>query len=118
HLGHNRWAKEVVYAGISEDAHAVALSSYQGGHMEYFKYIRELLNEKGAEHIRIFGGGGGVITPKESAELERCGITKIYGPKDGMKLGLVGIIEDMIEKARHDTLEGINLKKGILAHKD
>lgn len=118
HLGHNRSAKEVVDAAISEDAHAVALSSYQGGHMEYFKYIRELLDEKGAQHIRIFGGGGGVITPKESQELENCGITKIYGPREGMKLGLVGIIEDMIERAKHDTLEGVSFKEGILSHKD
>lgn len=111
HLGHNRSAKEVVDAALNEDAHAVALSSYQGGHMEYFKYIRELLDEAGAKNIRIFGGGGGVITPPEIKELEEYGITKIYHPQDGMKLGLEGIIDDMIEKATHPTLEGVDFDK-------
>ena len=103
HLGHNRSAKEVVDCALQEDAHAIAISSYQGGHNEYFKYIRDLLDEAGAKHIRIFGGGGGVITPKEIKALEEQGITKIYSPYDGMNLGLNGIIDDMIEKARHDT---------------
>jgi len=111
HLGHNRSAKDVVDAAISEDANAVALSSYQGGHNEYFKYVRELLDERGAKNIRIFGGGGGVITPKEIAALHKIGITKIYSPQDGMKLGLEGIIDDMIAKATHSTLEGIDFKK-------
>ncbi len=109
HLGHNRSAKEVVDAAIHEDVHAVALSSYQGGHMEYFKYIRELLDKAGAQNIRIFGGGGGVITKKEIMELEQFGITKIYSPEDGMKLGLDGIIDDMLTKATHSTVEGGNL---------
>lgn len=107
HLGHNRSAQEVVDAAISEDAHAVALSSYQGGHMEYFSYIRELLDQAGAKDIKIFGGGGGVITPKEISELESRGITKIYSPKDGMKLGLSGIIDDMIVKATYSTIEKV-----------
>ena len=108
HLGHNRSAKEVVDACLQEDAHAVALSSYQGGHMEYFTYIRELLNEAGASNVRIFGGGGGVITPSETKELHKRGINKIYSPEDGMKLGLVGIIDDMIERSSYNTTESVN----------
>tara|TARA_R110002072_G_scaffold288917_1_gene455367 strand:- start:38075 stop:41230 length:3156 start_codon:yes stop_codon:yes gene_type:complete len=111
HLGHNRSAKEVVDAVIQEDAHAVALSSYQGGHNEYFAYIRELLDENGRENVKIFGGGGGVITPSEIKALHKKGITKIYSPEDGMKLGLVGIIEDMIQKAKHVTYENVDFKK-------
>jgi methylmalonyl-CoA mutase len=108
HLGHNRSAKEVVDAAIQEDAHAVALSSYQGGHNEYFAYIRELLDQAGAKNVRIFGGGGGVITPKEIEALEAKGITKIYSPEDGMKLGLVGIIDDMIERSSYSTLDDVD----------
>jgi methylmalonyl-CoA mutase len=111
HLGHNRSASEVASAAINEDAHAVALSSYQGGHNEYFKYVRELLDEAGGKHIKIFGGGGGVITLKEIAALEKIGITKIYHPKDGMNLGLEGIIDDMIQKADYNILEGYNFSK-------
>jgi len=105
HLGHNRSAKEVVDAAVHEDVHAVALSSYQGGHMEYFSYIRELLDEAGAKNVRIFGGGGGVITPSEIKELHAKGINKIYSPEDGMKLGLVGIIDDMIAKASEAEID-------------
>lgn len=108
HLGHNRSAAEVVDAAISEDAHAIALSSYQGGHNEYFKYIKDLLVERGAQHIKIFGGGGGVITPSEIDALHKQGITKIYHPKDGMELGLEGIIDDMMAKATYSTLEGVD----------
>lgn len=111
HLGHNRSAKEVVDACLQEDAHAVALSSYQGGHNEYFKYIRELLDQAGAKNVKIFGGGGGVITPAEINALHAAGITRIYSPQDGMKLGLVGIIDDMIEKAQHDTCQDVDWKK-------
>ncbi len=110
HLGHNRSAKEVVDAAISEDAQAVAISSYQGGHNEYFKYVRELLDKAGAKNIRIFGGGGGVITPKEIAALHEAGITRLYSPQDGMKLGLEGIIDDMIEKAKHSTIGDVNFE--------
>ena len=87
HLGHNRSALEVVRAAVEEDAHAVALSSYQGGHNEYFLYVRELLDGQGAKETRIFGGGGGVITPKEIDALHKRGITKIYSPEDGMTMG-------------------------------
>jgi isobutyryl-CoA mutase len=110
HLGHNRSAKEVVDAAIQEDVNAIALSSYQGGHNEYFSYIKELLNELGAHKILIFGGGGGVITPTEIKELESRGITKIYSPEDGMVMGLDGIIQDMIDKANFDILKDIDVK--------
>ena len=98
HLGHNRSAKEVVEAALQEDVQGIAISSYQGGHMEFFKYIRELLDDAGAKDIKIFGGGGGVITVKEMDELHRSGITKIYSPEDGAKLGLDGIIGHMIRE--------------------
>ena len=107
HLGHNRSAIDVVQAALSEDAHAIALSSYQGGHMEYFTFVRELLDKNGAQNIRIFGGGGGVITPPEIEELHRRGITRIYHPNDGTSLGLHGIIQDMIDKCQYSTLDGV-----------
>ncbi len=111
HLGHNRSALEVVEAALAEDAHAIALSSYQGGHMEYFTYVRELLDKNGAKTVRIFGGGGGVITPPEIAELHKRGITRIYHPNDGIALGLNGIIDDMIAKCDYSTLDGVDFKK-------
>jgi methylmalonyl-CoA mutase len=111
HLGHNRSVKEVVDAAISEDVNAIAISSYQGGHNEYFKYIYDLLKERGANHIKIFGGGGGVITPPEIKALHEYGIERIYHPEDGMKLGLEGIIDDMIAKATYSTLEGEDFSK-------
>lgn len=110
HLGHNRSAQEVVEAALAEDAHAIALSSYQGGHMEYFTYVRELLNEAGANDVRIFGGGGGVITPPEINELHNRGITRIYHPNDGTALGLNGIIEDMINKCDFSTIDSVDFK--------
>ncbi len=113
HLGHNRSALEVVDAAISEDANAIAISSYQGGHNEYFRYIKDLLKERGAENVKIFGGGGGVITPKEIKSLEADGITKIYSPQDGMKLGLEGIIDDMIQKATYSTIEGFDFPNSL-----
>jgi methylmalonyl-CoA mutase len=110
HLGHNRSALEVVEAALAEDVHAIALSSYQGGHMEYFTYVRELLNKAGAHEVRIFGGGGGVITPPEIDELHKRGITRIYHPNDGISLGLNGIIDDMIQRCDYSTIEKINFK--------
>jgi isobutyryl-CoA mutase len=107
HLGHNRSAAEIVQAAIQEDAHAVAISSYQGGHNEFFPYVRQLLDEQGGKHIKIFGGGGGVITYKEIQELHKKGVTKIYSPEDGMKLGLEGIIKDMLEKSARDVTDGV-----------
>ena len=111
HLGHNRSALEVVEAALAEDAHAIALSSYQGGHMEYFTYVRELLDKNGGKNVRIFGGGGGVITPPEISELHKRGITRIYHPNDGTALGLNGIIEDMINKCDYSTIDDVDFKK-------
>ncbi|HEY2053736.1 MAG TPA: methylmalonyl-CoA mutase family protein, partial [Solirubrobacterales bacterium] len=100
HLGHNRSVRDVVRAAIQEDADGIAISSYQGGHTEYFKYAVEMLGELGADHIRVFGGGGGTITPDEIADLEGAGVERIYHPNDGMNLGLVGMIDDLVERAR------------------
>jgi methylmalonyl-CoA mutase len=111
HLGHNRSALEVVEAALAEDAHAIALSSYQGGHMEYFTYVRELLDKNGGQAVRIFGGGGGVITPPEIEELHRRGITRIYHPNDGIALGLNGIIDDMISRCDYSTIDGVDFAK-------
>jgi isobutyryl-CoA mutase len=99
HLGHNRSVDEVVRAAIQEDADAIAVSSYQGGHMEYFRYMLQLLRESGAEHIKVFGGGGGTITLEEIAELESEGVVRIYHPAHGIELGLVGMIEDLVDLA-------------------
>jgi methylmalonyl-CoA mutase len=100
HLGHNRSVEDVVRAALQEDADAIALSSYQGGHVEYFKYMIDMLRERGAGHIRVFGGGGGTITPEEIRELQAYGVERIYHPNDGMKLGLVEMIEDVMERTR------------------
>jgi len=97
HLGHNRSVQEVVDAAIQEDVHGIAISSYQGGHVEYFKYMIDLLKEKGASHIKIFGGGGGVIVPEEIAELHAYGVSHIFSPEDGQSMQLQGIINEMIE---------------------
>lgn len=99
HLGHNRSVDEVVRAAIQEDADAIAVSSYQGGHMEYFRYMLQLLRESSAEHIKVFGGGGGTITLEEIAELESEGVVRIYHPTHGIELGLVGMIDDLVDLA-------------------
>jgi methylmalonyl-CoA mutase len=98
HLGHNRSVKEIVEAAIEEDVHGIAITSYQGGHVEFFKYMKDLLEENGCGHIRIFGGGGGTILPEEAEELHAYGITRIYSPDDGRKMGLEGMIEDVIRQ--------------------
>jgi isobutyryl-CoA mutase len=98
HLGHNRSVAEVATAALQEDADGVAVSSYQGGHNEYFRYLIDLLRERGGERIKVFGGGGGVIVPEEIAELERYGVERIYSPQDGQRLGLQGMIDDMIAR--------------------
>ncbi|MDD2603773.1 MAG: methylmalonyl-CoA mutase family protein [Desulfobacterales bacterium] len=98
HLGHNRSVQEIVDAAIEEDVQGIAVSSYQGGHMEYFKYMIDLLRDSGADHIKVFGGGGGVIVPEEIRELESYGVTKIYSPEDGARWGLQGIINHMIQQ--------------------
>ncbi|MGB2684894.1 MAG: cobalamin-dependent protein, partial [Olleya sp.] len=99
HLGHDRSVDEVVNTAIQEDANAICLTSYQGGHNEYFKYMYDLLKERGAEHIKIFGGGGGVILPSEIKELMDYGIARIYSPDDGRAMGLQGMINDLVEQS-------------------
>lgn len=103
HLGHNRSVADVVDAAIHEDAQAIAVSSYQGGHMEYFRYMRQLLDERGARHVKIFGGGGGVIVPEEIRGLHASGIERVYSPEDGRRLGLQGIINDLLRRSDYDT---------------
>ncbi len=113
HLGHDRSVEEVVNCAIQEDANAIAMTSYQGGHNEYFKYMYDLLKEKGAGHIKIFGGGGGVILPKEIKNLMEYGITRIYSPDDGRELGLQGMINDLV--AQSDFPIG-NIINGEVTH--
>ena len=116
HLGHNRSVSDVVDAAIQEDAHAVAITSYQGGHMEFFTYLRSLLDERGASHIRIFGGGGGVIVPEEADALHAAGINRIYHPEDGRRMGLEGMIADLLSQCEFDVLsEGLPEAEAILA---
>ncbi len=103
HLGHNRSAQDVVDCAIEEDAQAIALTSYQGGHVEYFKYMYDLLKAKGAGHIKLFGGGGGTILPQEMEELHAYGISRIYSPDDGRSLGLQGMINDLVMQADFET---------------
>lgn len=118
HLGHDRSVQDVVNCAIQEDANAIAMTSYQGGHVEYFKYMYDLLKEKGCEHIKIFGGGGGVILPTEIEELHNYGITRIYSPDDGRDLGLQGMIDDLLEQSDYAVGDHLNgsaealLKKG------
>ncbi len=109
HLGHNRSAQEIVDAAIEEDVQGVAVSSYQGGHLEFFKYLFDLLKERGAPHIKIFGGGGGVIVPEEIEELESYGIAKIYSPEDGARMGLQGMINHMVQILDFSTVTGERL---------
>lgn len=113
HLGHDRSVQEVVDCAIQEDANAIAITSYQGGHVEYFKYMYDLLKEKGCGHIKIFGGGGGVILPTEIKELENYGITRIYSPDDGRAMGLQGMIDDLVQKSDYPTGNQLN---GEVAH--
>ena len=102
HLGHNRSVKEIVDCALQEDAHGIAISSYQGGHVEFFKYMIDLLREAGADHIKVFGGGGGVIVPAEIRELHDYGVSRIYSPEDGQRMGLQGMIVDMISRCDVD----------------
>ncbi|MEJ2657338.1 MAG: cobalamin B12-binding domain-containing protein, partial [Desulfobacterales bacterium] len=105
HMGHNRSANEIVDAAVQEDVQGVAVSSYQGGHLEFFKYIVDLLKERGVPHIKVFGGGGGVIIPEEVKALESYGVAKIYSPEDGAKMGLRGMIDHMIKLMDFSTIE-------------
>ena len=118
HLGHDRSVQEVVDTAIQEDVQAIAMTSYQGGHTEYFKYMKDLLEEKGAGHIKIFGGGGGVILPEEIEELHEYGITRIYSPDDGRHLGLQGMINDLVEQSDYPTGKSLNGEINHLGEKD
>ena len=110
HFGHNRSAQEIVAAAIEEDVQGIAITSYQGGHLEFFTYVRKLLNDAGYGHIKIVGGGGGTILPKEAAHLEKIGISKIYLPADGLKLGIEGMIDEVIQLCNY-TLKDFPKKK-------
>ena len=119
HLGHNRSVEDVVRAALQEDADGIALSSYQGGHVEYFKYMVDMLKERGAGHIRVFGGGGGTITPEEIKELQDYGVERIYHPNDGMHMGLVQMIEDVVQRASAARDQGAGSSgQQPLAHAD
>src|SRR5574343_1101091 len=102
HLGHNRSVQEIVNAALQEDAQGICITSYQGGHVEFFKYMIDLLKANGGEHIKDFGGGGGVIVPAEIRELHDYGVTRIYAPEDGVVMGLQGMINDVVEKSDQD----------------
>ncbi|MBX0289809.1 methylmalonyl-CoA mutase family protein [Hymenobacter sp. HSC-4F20] len=118
HLGHNRSVQEIVDCAIQEDAQAIAITSYQGGHNEYFKYMHDLLKERGAGHVKIFGGGGGVILPTEIEELQGYGITRIYSPDDGRALGLQGMINDLLQKSDFPTGQNLNGEVKHVKEKD
>ncbi len=118
HLGHDRSVQEIVNCAIQEDANAIALTSYQGGHMEFFKYMYDLLKEQGCGHIKIFGGGGGTILPTEIEELQKYGITRIYAPDDGRSMGLQGMINDMLSKCDFPTGANLNGEVNHLKNKD
>lgn len=108
HLGHNRSAQDIVETAIQEDAQGIAVTSYQGGHIEFFKYMHDLLAERGCGHIKIFGGGGGTILPSEIEELHKYGISRIYSPDDGRKMGLEGMIEDLVKQCDFLTVPSLN----------
>jgi len=118
HLGHDRSVLDIVDCAIEEDAQAIALTSYQGGHIEFFKYMYDLAQERGAGHIKIFGGGGGVILPEEVEELHKYGITRIYSPDDGRKLGLQGMINDLMELADFPTGKDVEHELDKIRNKD
>ncbi len=118
HLGHNRSVYEIVETAIEEDVQGIAITSYQGGHVEFFKYMKDLLNENNCGHIKIFGGGGGTILPSEIRELENYGITKIYSPDDGRTMGLEGMIEDVIKKSDFSLSHEVEPKKILGKLKD
>ncbi len=117
HLGHDRSVEEVVNCAIQEDVNAIAITSYQGGHMEYFKYMFDLLKERGANHIKIFGGGGGVILPEEIKELMEYGITRIYAPDDGRAMGLQGMINDLVQTSDFALGDKLDVSLEDLANK-
>jgi methylmalonyl-CoA mutase len=118
HLGHDRSVQEVVDCAIQEDANAIAMTSYQGGHVEYLKYMHDLLKEKGCGHIRIFAGGGGVILPDEINELHDYGITRVYSPDDGRAMGLQGMIDDLLQQSDFPTGQHLNGEAGHISTND
>ncbi len=118
HLGHNRSVNEIVECVIQEDAQAVAVTSYQGGHMEFFTYMRDLLDEKGGKHVRIFGGGGGVILPEEIKKLQEYGISRIYSPDDGRRMGLQGMVNDLLKTADFPAGKVADIKTGEILKRD
>jgi len=124
HLGHNRSVKEIIKAAVEEDVQGIAVSSYQGGHVEFFRYMVDLLKEEGAGHIKVFGGGGGVIVPEEITQLEKYGVAKIYSPADGVRLGMQGIVNHMVSQLDYSPIDGFELvpkelhwkNAGVVAH--
>jgi len=114
HLGHNRSVEEIVNVAIQEDAQAIAITSYQGGHLEFFQYMYDLLRERGAGHIKVFGGGGGTILPKELEELHAYGIERLYSPDDGREMGLQGMINDLLQRCDFPLGSELDLKSGTL----
>src|SRR5690242_16153887 len=116
HLGHNRSVQEIVTAALQEDVQGIAVSSYQGGHLEYFKYMVDLLRERGGAHIKVFAGGGGVIVPSEIKELQDYGVARIYSPEDGQRMGLQGMINDMLARCDFSPVDKtkLELKAGDL----
>ncbi|MBP9098675.1 MAG: cobalamin B12-binding domain-containing protein, partial [Ferruginibacter sp.] len=110
HLGHNRSVADIVECAIEEDVQGIAITSYQGGHVEFFKYMKDLLDENGCGHIKIFGGGGGTILPAEIEELHNYGITRIYSPDDGRHMGLEGMIEDVIKQCDFSLNGNLTIK--------
>src|SRR6476619_2327879 len=102
HLGHNRSVREIVDCALQEDAHGIAISSYQGGHVEFFKYMVDMMKSRGGEHVQVVGGGGGVIVRDEIAELQGYGVSRIYSPEDGQRMGLAGMIGEMVMRCDGD----------------
>jgi methylmalonyl-CoA mutase len=118
HLGHNRSVEEIVNCAIEEDAHGIAISSYQGGHVEFFKYMIDLLRERGASHIKVFGGGGGVIVPEEIKDLHDYGVARIFSPEDGQRLGLQGMINEVVSLADVDLAQTLPVSLAELTGSD
>src|SRR6056300_1709598 len=118
HLGHNRSVQEIVDCAIQEDVQGIAITSYQGGHIEFFKYMYDLLKESGNGHIKIYGGGGGVILPEEIKELMDYGITRIYSPDDGRELGLQGMINDLVKQSDFPIGNNLNGEINHIADKE